>query len=159
MSLAVHRKVKRLRKIILIFPILPIVDLLSTFFAFSYGATEGGPWAKLIFDLFGSVGLIFYAVMLSLILFVMTKWLCKNITSEEKTIKLQRVLMLFAVFACFVGEGYWALIIVQNFLFPLSLSFEAVAAIRFLVPLTYIIGAAFFAKEEIRLLWLKAWRK
>ena len=141
-----------IEKVLLIFPFMPLVDLLSTFVSFAYGGQEVGFLAKPIYDAYGILGLIAWAVALFLIISSLVKWMyyIKRRAARRLVLRIEQYLIFLTLYAAFIGQAWWAQVIVSNFLIPFALSSTVIAVIKFFVPFAYIISVGLFTYDDFR---------
>jgi len=114
--------VDRIDKALLVLPLLPLADLLSTLFALGFGGEEVGILARLALEQYGVYGLILLAASASLIFFVSMKTVIyiKRLFVNEWELKSARHVLRIPIYWFFILEGVYVSTVVMNLLVPIS---------------------------------------
>jgi len=142
----------RIDNVLFILPFLTLADTVSTEFALMFGGMEGGPLAKPVYEQYGQLGLIALTIF-SFFVSLGCVWFlryAKRRIIQEKSSKLNRVVLVYADNFFFLLEAYIMGVIVQNFLVPLLLPSLTLLAIQFGVTFAYFVSVIFFTRTEMK---------
>ena len=142
----------RVDKALLILPLLPLFDLVSTLFSLSLGGTEVGFLARPILQQYGHIGLVFLAVSASLIFFVFMGVVIyiKKLYVAEWRFKWMWLMIVVPVYWFFLLQAFYVSTVVTNFLVPIAPFLTQKILIRALPALAYFTGITALTKQQIK---------
>ncbi len=134
----------RIDKVLLVFPVLPIADLLSTLFSLSLGGEEVGILARPILTQFGPSGLVMLAASASIILMVSMQVVIyiKSMFVERWNFKWTQCFLAIPICWFFLLEGVYVSTVVMNILVALSPVLAQTIALRIVLVCTYFACVA-----------------
>ena len=139
----------RIDKAVLIFPCLPLADMVSTLFALTLGGHEAGIVAKPIYDRYGKLGLV------ALLTFIFLLFLAcvRLFTIDKRRVQMQasrreRIALVVGINFLFLLEGWWIAVVITNLILPPSLL--VMLATWFGVIFAYFVSVSFFTRAEMR---------
>ena len=141
----------RVDKVLLILPVLPLFDLVSTLFSLSLGGVEIGFLARPILQQYGSAGLVFLAVSASLLFlaFMSVVIYIKRQFYPEWQFTWMRYVLIIPVYWFFLLQAFYLSTVITNFLVPIAPFLTQTILIRALPALAYFIAVAAFTKQQI----------
>jgi hypothetical protein len=141
----------RVDKALLILPLLPLFDLVSTLFSLSLGGVEVGFLARPILQQYGPVGLVFLSASASMIFFAFMGVIIyiKKLYIAEWRLTLMRYMLIISVYWFFLLQAFYVSTVVTNFLVPLAPFLTQTILTRALPALAYFIGIAALTKQQI----------
>jgi len=142
----------RIDKVLFILPILTLADMVSTEFSLMFGGMEGDPIAGPVYEQYGQLGLIaltIFSLFVSLGYVWFLKYAKTRIRQGERS-KLNRIVLVYAIFFFFFLEAYIMGVVVQNFLVPPPLPSLTLLAIQYGVTLAYFVSVSFFTRTEMK---------
>ena len=142
----------RIDKVLFLLLFTTLADTVSTGFSFAFGGKEGGAIAGPVYEQYGQLGLIALTIF-SFFVSLGCVWFlryAKRRIIQEKSSKLNRVVLVYGVNFFFLLEAYIIGVIVQNFLVPLLLPSLILFAIQYGVTFTYFVSVSFFARTEMK---------
>ena len=112
----------RIDKVLLILPVLPAADLLSTLFSLSLGGQEVGVLARPILENYGPSGLVMLATFASTIFLVFMEVVIyiKKLFINEFRFRWMWYVLSISIYWLFVLEGVYVSTVVMNILVPVS---------------------------------------
>jgi len=142
----------RVDKALLILPVLPLFDLVSTLFSLSLGGVEVGFLARPILQQYGPVGLVFLSASASIIFFAFMGVIIyiKKLYVAEWRLTWMRYMLIIPVYWFFLLQAFYVSTVVTNFLVPIAPFLTQTLLIRALPALAYFIGMAAFTKQQIK---------
>jgi len=144
----------RIDKALLVLPLLPAADLLSTLFSLQYGGQEVGILARPVLEQFGAYGLIPLAVSASAIFLVFMQVVIriKRLFVEEWKVKWTRLIVTVPIYWLFMLQGIYVSTVIMNLLVPFSSVLTGAVMVRVAFACAYFVGIAVFTRPEVRLL-------
>jgi hypothetical protein len=141
----------RVDKALLILPLLPLFDLVSTLFSLNLGGVEIGFLARPVLQQYGPVGLVFLSSSASMIFFAFMDVIIyiKKLYITEWRLTWMRYMLIIPVYWFFLLQAFYVSTVVTNFLVPLAPYLTQTILIRALPALAYFIGIAAFTKQQI----------
>jgi hypothetical protein len=142
----------RIDKVLLLLPLLPAADLLSTLFSLSLGGQEVGVLARPILEHYGPSGLVMLAAFASTIfLFFMevVVYIKKLFTSEFRLRCIWYVLSI-SIYWLFVVEGVYVSTVVTNFLVPVVPALTQGIAFRGMFVGVYFAGVSALTLPQMK---------
>ena len=141
----------RVDKALLILPLLPLFDLVSTLFSLNLGGVEIGFLARPILQQYGPVGLVFLSASASIIFlaFMGVVIYIKKLYVVEWRFKWMWLMIVVPVYWFFLLQAFYVSTVVTNFLVPLAPFLTQEMLIRALPALAYFIGLTAFTKQQI----------
>jgi hypothetical protein len=142
----------RVDKVLLVLPVLPLFDLVSTLFSLSLGGAEVGFLARPILLQYGHIGLVFLAVSASIIFFVFMSVVIyiKKLYVAEWRFKWMWLMIVVPVYWFFLLQAFYVSTVVTNFLVPVAPFLTQTILIRALPALAYFIGVTALTKQQIK---------
>lgn len=131
----------RIDKVLLILPLLPVADLLSTLFSLSLGGQEVGILARPILENYGPAGLVFLAFFASAIFLVFMGVVIyiKKLFINEFRFKRMWYVLAVPIFWFFVLEGVYVSTVAINILAPLAPLFAQTFTLRVIITSAYFL--------------------
>ncbi len=142
----------RVDKVLLVLPLLPVADLLSTLFALGRGGQEVGVLARLVLEQFGVYGLVPLAASASAIflVFMLIVVHVKRLFVEEWRLKWTRRVLIVPVYWLFVLQGVYVSTVIMNLLVPLSPALAQMFMLRIALVGLYFVGVSMFTIPQMR---------
>jgi len=142
----------RIDKVLLILPLLPAADLLSTLFSLSLGGEEIGILARPILAHYGSYGLIALAISASIIFLVSMKVVIfiKKLFIKEWEFRWTQYVVAIPIYWFFVLEGVYVSTIIMNFLVALSPLLRQTIILRAVLVCTYFAYVSALTLSQMR---------
>jgi len=142
----------RIDKALLIMPLLPVADLLSTLFSLSLGGEEVGIFARLMLENYGTNGLVILATSASVVFLVFMQvviYIKKSFIKEWK-FKWMWCVLTSSIYWFFVLEAVYVSTVVMNFLAPLSPLLTQTIILRAILVCTYFACASALTMPQMR---------
>ncbi len=142
----------RVDKALLLLPLLPALDLISTLFSLRYGGEEIGILARPVLQQYGVYGLIPLAVSASAIFLVFMQAVIhiKRFFFEEWKVKWTRWVLTVSIYWLFVLQGIYVSTVIMNFLVPISPVLTETIAVRISFACAYFACIAVFTRPQMR---------
>jgi len=142
----------RIDKTLLVFPMLPIADLLSTLFSLSFGGVEVGILARPVLENYGTFGLVMLASSASFMFFFFMRVVIyiKKSFIKELRFKWMWYILEIPIYWFFLLEGVYFSTIVMNFLVPLAFPLIETIILRVLLACTYFACSSALTMPQIR---------
>jgi len=142
----------RIDKVLLILPLLPVADLVSTLFSSGFGGEEVGILARPVLENYGAYGLAMLASSASVIFLVFMQVVMhiKKLFIEEMRFRWMWHVLAIPIYWIFMLEAVYVSTIILNFLIPLSLSFIETTVLKALLLCTYFVCISWLTKPQIR---------
>ena len=139
-------------KALLILPVLPLFDLVSTLFSMSLGGVEVGFLARPILEHYGSVGLVFLSASASMIFlaFMGIVIYIKRMYVAKWQFKWIRLMTVIPVYWFFILQAFYVSTVVSNFLVPLAPLLTQTLLFRALPAFAYFGGITVFTEQQIK---------
>jgi len=136
----------RVEKVLLVLPLLPAADLLSTLYSLSFGGEEVGILARPILEQYGSYGLVMLAASASIIFLVSMEVVIyiKNLFVNELRFRWMWYVLVIPIYWFFVLEGVYVSTVIMNFLVPLSPLLTQAVTLR-----VFLVGAYFLCVSTL----------
>jgi len=142
----------RVDKVLLVLPLLPFADLLSTLFSLRGGGQEVGVLARPVLEQHGAYGLVILALSASIVFLVSMQIVIriKRLFTSELKLKWTRQVLTMSVCWFFVLEGVYVSTVVMNLLVPFSPALVQTVPLRVLLVLVYFACACRLTLPQIR---------
>jgi len=142
----------RIDKVLLILPLLPVADLLSTLFSLTFGGVEVGIVARPVLEHYGAYGLVMLAASASImfLFFMQVVTYIKKLFIKEFRFRLMWFILAIPIYWFFLLEGVYVSTVVLNFIVPLSLSLTETTILKALLLCAYFVCVSWLTKPEIR---------
>jgi len=141
----------RVDQVLLLLPLLPVADLLSTLFALGRGGQEIGILARPVLEQFGAIGLVPLAASASAIflVFMLVVVHVKRLFVEEWRVKWTRRVLLIPVYWLFILQGVYFSTVIMNLLVPLSPTLAQMFMLRIALVGLYFVGVSMFTIPQM----------
>jgi len=140
----------RIEKALYLFPLMPVPDMFSTIWAISFGGQELNPITRFFMQVFGyPLGLIIFAILLSLLLLICVKKLVHFKSTLDLTKVSHRFVFGLISLTFFWFIGFWFSIVVCNFLFPLSLNSGQITIVLLISQASLFLVLLWFTRTEL----------
>jgi len=142
----------RVDKALLVFPLLPAADLLSTLFSLRYGGEEIGVLARPVLEHYGAYGLIPLAVSASAIFLVFMQVVIriKKLFVEEWNVKWTRWILTVPVYWLFMLQGVYVSTVIMNLLVPFSIVLTETIVVRIAFACAYFACISVFTRPQMK---------
>lgn len=143
----------KIDKALLIMPLLPIADLLSTLFSLSFsGSEEIGILARPILQNYGTYGLVMLATAASIIFLASMKVIIyiKKLFIKEWKLKWMRYVLTIHIYWFFILEAVYVSTVIMNFLNPLYPLLTQTIILRVFLVCTYFACVSALTMPQIR---------
>ncbi len=142
----------RIDKVLLILPVLPAADLLSTLFSLSLGGQEVGILARPILEHYGPTGLVFLATFASAIFLVFMEVVIhiKKLFINEFRFKWMWYILAVPIYWFFVLEGVYVSTVIMNVFTPFSPLLTQTNILRAIIAGAYFAGVASFTMSQMK---------
>lgn len=142
----------RVDKALLVLPLLPAADLLSTLFSLKYGGEEVGILARPILQQYGAYWLVPLAVSASAIFLVFMQAVIriKRLFLEEWKVKWTKWILTIPIYWLFLLQGVYVSTVIMNFLVPFSAVLTETVVARVALACAYFACLAVFTWSQIR---------
>jgi hypothetical protein len=144
-------RLDRVDKVLLVLPLLPAADLLSTLFSLRYGGQEVGILAKPILEQYGVYGLIPLAASASAI-FLVFMWAVisiKRLLLGELKMKWTKWILTVPIYWLFLLQGIYVSTVIMNLLVPFSAVLAEAFIVRVALACAYFVGVAVFVQSQM----------
>ena len=141
----------RVDKVLLLLPLLPAADLLSTLFSLQYGGEEIGILARPVLEQYGVYGLVPLAVSASAIFLVFMQVVIRIKKSfvEEWKVKWTRWILSVPIYWLFMLQGVYVSTVIMNLLVPFSGVVIETLVVRIAFACAYFAGIAVFTRPQM----------
>ena len=129
-------------KALLLLPVLPVADLMSTLFSLRLGGEEIGLLARPMLQNYGSWGLIVVSVSASLMFLVFMGILIrvKKLVVKQFTFKWMLCVLAMLIYWIFFLEGFYVSTVVSNLVVPWAFPLLSMLILRvFTVGICFIV--------------------
>jgi len=143
----------KIDKVLLIMPLLPIADLLSTLFSLSFsGSEEVGTLARPMLQNFGPYGLVMLATSASILFLVFMKVVIhiKKLFIKEWKFKWMKYVLTIHIYWFFMLEAVYVSTVIMNFLVPLHPLLTQTIILRVILVCTYFACVSALTMPQIR---------
>ena len=142
----------RVDKVLLVLPLLPVADLLSTLFALGRGGQEVGILARLVLEQYGAYGLVPLAASASAIflVFMLVVVHVKRLFVEEWRLKWTRQVLMIPVYWLFILQAIYVSTVIMNLLVPLSPTLAQVFVLRVALVGLYFVSVSMLTIPQMR---------
>jgi hypothetical protein len=142
----------RVDKALLVLPLLPAADLLSTLFSLQYGGEEIGILARPVLEQYGAYGLIPLAVSASAIFLVFMQAVIriKKLFVEEWKVKWTRWILTVPIYWLFMLQGVYVSTVIMNLLVPFSFVLTETIVTRIAFACAYFAGISVLTRPQMR---------
>ncbi len=147
-------QVDRVDKALLVLPLLPAADLLSTLLSLQYGGEEIGILARPVLEQFGVCGLIPLAISASAIFLVFMQIVIriKRLFVEEWRVKWTRWILTVPIYWLFLLQGVYVSTVIMNLLVPFSVVLTETTVVRIAFACAYFACISVFTRSQMKLL-------
>jgi len=130
----------RIDKVLLVMPLLPLADLLSTLFSLNFGSEEVGILARPILENYGAYGLVMLTASASImfLIFMQVVIHIKSLFIKEWKFKWMWYLLTIQIYWFFTLEALYISTVTINFLAPMSPLIAQTIIFRVLLACTYL---------------------
>jgi len=134
----------RIDKVLLVFPLLPVADLLSTLFALSFGGEEVGILARPVLLNYGIFGLVMLATSASImfLFFMQVVMHIKKLFFREWKHQWMWYVLTVSIYWFFMLQAVYFSTVIMNFLVPLYFQPTQTIILRILLTCTYFAFAS-----------------
>jgi len=142
----------RIDKVLLILPLLPTSDLLSTLFSLRFGGEEVGILARPILENYGAYGLMVLASSASIMFLVFMKVVIriKKLFITEFKFKWMWHVLAIPIYWIFLLEAVYFSTVVLNLLVPLAFPLIEAFILRVILTGTYFICVSALTKPQMK---------
>jgi len=142
----------RVDKALLVLPLLPAADLLSTLFSLRYGGQEVGILARPVLEQYGAYGLVPLAVSASAIFLVFMQAVIriKRLFLEEWRVKWTKWILTIPIYWLFMLQGVYVSTVIMNFLVPFSAVLTETVVARVAFACTYFACIAVSTRSQMK---------
>jgi len=143
----------KIDKVLLIMPLLPIADLLSTLFCLSFSCGEEiGILARPMLQNYGPYGLVMLATSASIIFLAFMKVVIyiKKLFIQEWKLKWMRYVLTIHINWFFMLEAVYVSTVIMNFLAPVYPLLTQTIILRVILVCTYFACVSAFTMPQIR---------
>jgi len=142
----------RIDKVLLILPILPAADLLSTLFSLSLGGQEVGILARPILEQYGPNGLVMLATFASTLFLVFMEVVIyiKKLFINEFRFRWMWYFLVVPIYWFFVLEGVYVSTVIMNVLAPFSPLIIQTNVLRGVIAGAYFAGVAALTMSQMK---------
>jgi len=142
----------RIDKVLLVFPLLPVADLLSTLFALSFGGEEVGLLARPILQNYGTFGLVMLATSASImfLFFMQVVMRIKKLFFKEWKHRWMWYILSVSINWFFMLQAVYFSTVIMNFLVPLSFQPTQTIILRTLLACTYFACVSALTMSQMR---------
>ncbi|HKZ95249.1 MAG TPA: hypothetical protein VJ249_11835 [Candidatus Bathyarchaeia archaeon] len=141
----------RIDKVLLVLPLLPAADLLSTLFSLARGGQEVGILARPMLEQYGSYGLFPLAVSASVIFlaFMYTVIRIKKLFVEKWKLRWTRQILMIPIYWFFILQGVYVSTVIMNFLVPLSPALAQILLLRIALGCMYFVVVSMLTRPQM----------
>lgn len=138
----------RVDKVLLVLPILPAFDLLSTLFSLGRGGQEVGVLARPVLEQYGVYGLFSLAASASVVflVFMYAVIRLRRQLMEQWRFKWTRWIVMIPVFWMFVLQGVYVSTVVMNLMVPIAPTLSQMFTLRIGLVGVYFLGVGTFVR-------------
>ena len=142
----------RIDKVLLVLPLLPVADLLSTAFSLGHGGEEVGILARLVLEEYGAYGLVPLAASASVIFLVFMQVVIhiKRLFVKEWKLRWTKRVLAIPIYWLFVLEGVYVSTVIMNLLVPVSPELTQTVALRTLLVIAYFACASILTLPQMK---------
>ena len=142
----------RIDKALLVLPLLPAFDLLSTLFSLQFGGEEVGILARPVLEQYGVLGLVPLAVSASAIFLVSMHVVIriKRLFVEKWKVKWTRWILTVPIYWLFVLEGVYVSTVIMNLLVPVVPELTEAVALRVLLVTAFFTCASVLTLPQMK---------
>jgi len=142
----------KIDKALLIMPLLPIADLLSTFFALGFGAEEVGILARPILQNYGPYGLVMLTTFASILFLVFMQVVIyiKKLFIKKWKFRWMWYVLTIHIHWFFMLEAVYVSTVIMNFLAPLYPLLTPTIILRAILVCTYFACVSALTMPQIR---------
>jgi hypothetical protein len=142
----------RIDKVLLVLPLLPAADLLSTLFSLGRGGQEVGILAQPILEQYGAFGLFPLAASASLIflVFMGSVIYIKRLFVERWKLKWTKCAVMIPIYWLFILQGVYVSTVIMNLLVTLSPVLAQIFTLRIVLVGLYFAGMSILTGPQMR---------
>ena len=142
----------RVDKALLVLPLLPAADLLSTLFSLRYGGEEIGILARPILQQYGAIGLVPLAVSASanFLVFMQAVIRIKRFFLERWKMKWAKWILTVPIYWLFLLQGVYVSTVIMNLLVPFSPVLTQALVARIAFACAYFACISAFTRSQMR---------
>jgi hypothetical protein len=139
-------------KVLLLLPLLPLMDLVSTLFSLRFGGQEIGVLARPMLEQYGPSGLVALAATASLMFlaFMATVIRIKRTFLNGWGIRWMWLLLIVPIYWFFALEGVYVSTVVMNFIVPIAPVLTQGLALRGVFVGVYFAGVSTFTLPKMK---------
>jgi hypothetical protein len=144
--------VDRVDKVLLVLPLLPAADLVSTVSSLRFGGEEIGILARPVLQYYGVYGLGMLAISASLMFLVFMKGVIhiKKLFMAELKSKWKTDILAIPIYWFFMLQGVYVSTIIMNFLVPISLLLTDPIILKVVLACTYFVGVSALTMPQMK---------
>jgi len=152
MFLGEKGRMDRIDKVLLILPLLPAADLLSTLFSLSLGGEEVGILARPILEYYGTFGLFMLAITASIIFLVSMEAVIyiRRLFINEWNFRWTQYVVVIPIYWFFILEGVYVSTVIMNFLVPLSPLLTQTILLKAVLVCSYFVCVSALTMPQMR---------
>jgi hypothetical protein len=141
----------RVDKALLVLPLLPAADLLSTLFSLRYGGEEIGILARPILQQYGAIGLVPLAVSASAIFLVFMQAVIriKRFFLERWKMKWTKWILTVPIYWLFLLQAVYVSTVIMNLLVPFSPVLTEALVVRIAFACAYFACISVFTRSPM----------
>ena len=139
-------------KVLLVMPLLPAFDLLSTLFSLARGGEEVGLLARPILEQYGAFGLFPLATSASVIFlaFMYCVIRIKKLFVEKWQLRWTRQILTIPVYWLFILQGVYVSTVVMNLLVTVAPELTGVVVLRLLLVIAYFTCVSMVTRSQMK---------
>jgi hypothetical protein len=147
----------KIDKVLLILPLLPIADLLSTLFSINFGGEEVGLLARPVFQNYGVLGLVMLATSASVtfLVFMGTVIRIKKLFITKLQLKWMGQVLTIPIYWLFLLQALYVSTVVMNVLVSLAFPVAQTLMLRILLGSIYFASISAVTKPQMKQLILR----
>jgi len=142
----------RIDKVLLVLPLLPAADLLSTLISLSLGGEEVGILARPILEHYGSYGLVALATSASMLFLVSMEVVIyiKRMFIKDLRFKWMWCVLAIPIYWFFMLEAVYVSTVIMNLLVPLSPILTQTFILRAFLVFTYFVCVSALTMPQMK---------
>lgn len=139
-------------KALLVLPLLPAADLLSTLFSLRFGGEEIGILARPILQQYGAYGLVPLAVSASAIFLVFMQAVIRirRLFVEQWRMKWSKWILTVPIYWLFLLQGVYVSTVIMNLLVPFSPVLTEALVVRIAFACAYFACISVFTWSQMK---------
>jgi hypothetical protein len=144
--------VDRVDKVLLVLPLLPAADLVSTVSSLRFGGEEIGILARPILQHYGIYGLVMLTISASIMFLVFMKGVIyiRKLFMAELKFKWKTYILAIPIYWFFMLQGVYVSTIIMNFLVPIPLLLTEPIVLKVVFACTYFVGVSALTMPQMK---------